>query len=62
MSETGGEADTAITIPLFVEELHWYPMKAFAIRILGVVTWIRRVEKTESSPNNQGKLLTEMHK
>ena len=56
MSEAGGEADTAITIPLFVEEPHWYPMKAFAILILGVVTWIRRVDKTETSPNNQGKI------
>ena len=41
MSEAGGEADTAITIPLFVEGLHWYHMKAFVILILGVVTWIR---------------------
>ncbi len=55
MSEAGGEADTAITIPLFVEGLHWYHMKAFALLILGVVTWIRRVDKTETSPNNQGK-------
>ncbi len=56
MSDAGGEADTAITIPLFVEGLHWYHMNAFAILILGVVTWIRRVDKTETSPNNQGKI------
>ncbi len=55
MSEAGGEADTAITIPLFVEEPHWHHMKAFAILILGVVTWIRRVDTPETSPNNQGK-------
>ena len=56
MSEAGGEADTAITIPLFVEELHRYHMKAFAILIPGVVTWIRRVDKTQASPNNQGEI------
>ena len=56
MSEAGGEADTAITIPLFVDGPHWYHMKALAILILGVVTWIRRVDKTETSPNNQGKI------
>ena len=31
-------------------------MKTFANLILGVVTWIRRVDKTETSPNNQGKI------
>ncbi len=54
--------DTAITILVFVEELHWYHMKAFAILVLGVVTRFHRVDEQNPRPIIRAKLVTEIHK